>query len=204
MAFVYIAPLRDHTAFKVGKAIAPSSRLSQLLRFYDFATDEILIIDCGTADHAFAFETLLHKACKNLRVALPHDGGTEFFAHSVHGEVIEIANAVCRINGFERIPFVRQKNAGPVDETSLIVSAFASAIRARRLEMNISQAEMAALAGLSKRTVERIENSGQATFHNMVAALRALNLESMFSTFELSPQVRQRATKTSFRPIPNQ
>ncbi len=80
MAFVYIAPLRDQTAFKVGKAIAPSSRLSQLLRFYDFNTDEIIIIDCGTADHAYAFETLLHKACRNLRVALPYDGGSEFWS----------------------------------------------------------------------------------------------------------------------------
>ena len=79
MSFVYIAPLADGSAFKVDKAIAPSTRLSQLLRYYDFAVKQILIFDCKSVDNAFSFESILHKSCGQMRVAMPFDGGTEFF-----------------------------------------------------------------------------------------------------------------------------
>jgi DNA-binding XRE family transcriptional regulator len=176
MSFVYIAPLTDRSAFKVGKAIAPSSRLSQLLRYYDFDTSQILIANCNTQDNAFALESILHKACEGKRLFMPYDGGTEFIDFNLFAEAICIARAVCRINGFQTIPFVRQRDENPVDETSLIVDAFANKIRARRLDLNLRQSDVAKLAGVAKRTVERIENHGQSTFHNMVSVSRAFTL----------------------------
>jgi transcriptional regulator with XRE-family HTH domain len=45
-----------------------------------------------------------------------------------------------------------------------------------RLESNITQAQLAAEAGVSKATVERIENGRDAKLSNLVRVLRALDL----------------------------
>jgi DNA-binding XRE family transcriptional regulator len=196
MAFVYIAPLSDGTAFKVGKAIAPSSRLSQLLQYYDFDTKNILIVDCKLVENAYVFESILHKACRKMQHLLPYDGGTEFFSSDVYSDAIAIAESVCRINGYRTVPFIRQKNEDPIDEAGLIVASFSNKIRARRLELNITQAQLADVAGVAKRTVERIENSGGATFYNIVCVLRSLDLEYLFSELEITAPLRKRARRT--------
>ncbi len=196
MAFVYIAPLSDRTAFKVGKAIAPSSRLCQLLRYYEFDTSQILIVDCKTVDNAFTLEAILHKACEGRQIIMPHDGGTEFFSQKLFDEAVCIVRAICRINDFKTIPFVREREANPIDETSLIVEAFANKIRARRLELNLSQAMVAKLAAVGHRTIQRIEHKGQSTFHNLVAVLAALNLEHLLSSLEINVPLRKRSSKS--------
>lgn len=198
MSFVYIAPLADGTAFKVGKAIAPSSRLSQLLQYYDFDTNSILIVDCRRVENACELESILHKACGKMQHLMPYDGGTEFFSSDVYQDAIAITESVCRINAYKNVPFIRQKNQDSIDEAGLIVASFSSKIRARRLELNLTQAQVAELAGVGKRTVERIENSGSATFYNMVCVLRALDLEYLFSELEITDPFRKRA-----RPMKN-
>lgn len=203
MSFVYIAPLSDGTAFKVGKAIAPSSRLSQLLRYYDFDTNSILIIDCQLVENAYALETLLHKACSKMQHLLPYDGGTEFFSSQAYHDAIAIAESVCRINGYKTVPFIRKKSEDPIDEAGLIVASFSNKIRARRLELNLTQAQVADLAGLGKRTVERIEGTGKTTFYNLVCVLRSLDLEYLFSELEIRDPIRKRARplETLERPL---
>jgi DNA-binding XRE family transcriptional regulator len=193
MAFVDIAPLSDGTAFKVGKAIAPSSRLSQLLQYYDFDTSSILIVDCKLVENAYALEFILHKACSKMQKLMPYDGGTEFFSSNAYQDAIAIAESVCRINGYRTVPFIRQKNDDPIDEAGLIVASFSNKIRARRLELNLTQAQVAELAGVGKRTVERIENSGNTTFYNMVCVLRSLDLEYLFAELEITDPIRKRA-----------
>jgi hypothetical protein len=197
MSFVYIAPLADGTAFKVGKAIAPSSRLTQLQQYYEFDITRILIVDCRTVNDAFALESILHKACGKQQTLMPYDGGTEFFSCKAYDDAITITQSVCRINDYPTIPFVRQKREYPIDEAGLIVAAFSSKIYSRRLEMNLTQAQLAELAGLSKRTIERIEKLGQATFYNMVLVLRVLDLEYLFTEFEITDPLRKRATRSS-------
>ena len=192
MSYVYIAPLADESAFKVGKANAPSSRLSQLLHYYDFETTKIVIFNCGNVGRAFSLETILHKSCERKRVLLPFEGGTEFFSYEALEGAVRIANIVSEINGFRTVKFV-QVMRDAVDETDLIIQAFASKIRARRLELNLTQAELAERSGLGKRTIERAETGGNATFQNMVAVLRELNLEYLFSGLEVEEPIRKRA-----------
>ena len=192
MSYVYIAPLKDRSAFKIGKANAPSSRLSQLLHYYDFDTSEIVIFNCGTVGDAFSLEGILHNSCERRRVLFPFDGGTEFFAYEVFGDAIKIANTVRDINGYRTIPFIRVTE-DPIDETSLIVMSFASKVRSRRLELNLTQAQLADRSKLGKRTIERTESEGNTTFKNMVAILRELNLEYLFSGLEVEEPVRKRA-----------
>ena len=192
MSYVYIAPLADQSAFKVGKSNAPSSRLSQLLHFYDFEIARIVIFNCGNVGNSFSLEAILHKSCESKRVLLPFDGGTEFFSYEALEGAVHIANIVSEINGYRTVKFVRVTQDA-VDETGLIIQAFASKIRARRLELNLTQAELAERSGLGKRTIERAETGGKATFQNMVAVLRELNLEYLFSGLEVEEPIRKRA-----------
>jgi DNA-binding XRE family transcriptional regulator len=193
MSFVYIAPLADCSAFKVGKAVAPSSRISQLLCFYEFTLEKIVIVACGTEEDSFNLESILHKACGDQRVIQPFDGGTEFFAYPLFEEVLNIVGAVCRMRNYKQVPFVRAPAENPIDETALIVRSFAVKVRARRLEMNMRQVDVARIAMVSKRTVERIESTGQATIHNLVAVLRALNLEHLLAGLEMGETLRKRS-----------
>jgi len=194
MSYVYIAPLVDRSAFKVGKANTPSSRLSQLLQYYEFDTSEIVLFNCGSIGEAYDLEGILHKAIGTRRVYFPFDGGTEFFTYDVFEVAVKIAAIVAEINDYKRIPFVRS-SAEPIDETRLIVLEFASKIKARRLELNITQVDLARRSGLGKRTIERLELGGNCTFQNTVAVLRELNLEYLLSGLELGEPVRQRANR---------
>ena len=46
----------------------------------------------------------------------------------------------------------------------------------RRLQRNLTQAELSARAGVSKRTIERLEEGGSSQFANVVKVIRALDL----------------------------
>lgn len=199
MAFVYLAPLKNGLAFKVGKAIAPSSRLSQLGRFYEFDEEKILIVNCENENGAFSLESILHKACEGNRVLMPYDGGTEFFSQDYFQEAQDIARSVSRINGHKIVPFVRERQRSEIDEAELIVASFSKKIRARRLDLNLSPQDLANLANISKRTVERIESRGQTTFYHLVSVLRQLDLDYLFAELELDIPFRQRASGTRSR-----
>mgnify|MGYP002623615602 CR=1 FL=1 len=193
MAFIYIAPLPNCTASKGGKAVAPSSRISQLLCFYEFRLEKIVIVACGTEENAFSLESILHKACGDQRVIQPFEGGTEFFAYPLFEEVMNIVGAVCRMRNYKQVPFVRAPVENPIDETELIVRSFAAKVCARRLEMNLRQVDVARIAVVGKRTIERIESKGQATFHNLVSVLRALNLEHLLARLDMGESLRERS-----------
>ena len=197
MSFVYIAPLADETAFKIGKAIAPSSRISQLSRYYEFDAPRVLIVNCRTVNNAFSLESLLHKACEGKRTFMPYEGGTEFFSHGVYEEAVNIVQSVCKINGYATVPYTRAPTEDPIDEARLIIEAFSSKIRARRLELDLSQAELAERSGVCVRTIGRIEKYCDSGFQNLVAVLRALSLEHLFGELEVDIPLRRRASRSN-------
>lgn len=55
-------------------------------------------------------------------------------------------------------------------------------LRVRRMGLNMTQADVASLAGVSKGTVSNIEKHGQATLDSLVRVLQAMRL-----TKELQP-----------------
>ena len=64
-------------------------------------------------------------------------------------------------------------------------------VRRRRLEMNINQTELAARAGLTRRTISSLENGQGCTLSTLIALVRALHvmdwLEGFLSESEINP-----------------
>lgn len=59
---------------------------------------------------------------------------------------------------------------------SHVLSEIGDRLAHRRLDMQLSQAKLATQAGLSKRTIERMEAGGSTQFLSIVRVLRILNL----------------------------
>jgi transcriptional regulator with XRE-family HTH domain len=62
-------------------------------------------------------------------------------------------------------------------------------LRTNRMQLNLTQAEVAKRAGVSKGTVSNIESRGQGTLESLVRVLQALGL-----TQELQPLFQQKPT----------
>lgn len=61
-------------------------------------------------------------------------------------------------------------------------------LRTRRMAMNLTQAEVASLAGVSKGTVSNIEKHGQGTLDSLVRVLQAMRLtKELQPLFESTP-----------------
>ena len=81
----------------------------------------------------------------------------------------------------------------------------------RRLEYNLTQANLAIEAGVSKRTIERLEAGESAQLYNLIRVLRALSLAenidalvpeplpSPMQQFKLRGKSRKRASGTRIR-----
>jgi transcriptional regulator with XRE-family HTH domain len=65
---------------------------------------------------------------------------------------------------------------GPLHADAAVLAALGERLERRRLERNRSQSELAREAGVSKRTVERIEAGESTQLSNLVRILRALGL----------------------------
>jgi len=88
-----------------------------------------------------------------------------------------------------------------------ILAEIGSRIARRRLELQLTQSDLAEQAGIGKRTLERIEAGGSAQLSNLIRILRALDLvvglERMIPDAQPRPmdllkrkgKVRQRASK---------
>ncbi len=77
----------------------------------------------------------------------------------------------------------------------------------RRLELELTQAELAKQAGIGKRTLERLESGGSSQMSNLIRVLRALGLIEQLDTFlpEASPrpmELLRRGSKVQKRASP--
>ena len=94
---------------------------------------------------------------------------------------------------------------------ALIARELGERLARLRLERNLTQAALAEQAGVSKRTVERMEAGGATQLVNLVRVCRALNLLDRFETLipeplispvmQLKLQGKQRKRATATPPI---
>lgn len=82
--------------------------------------------------------------------------------------------------------------------TEEIAREFGKRLRAHRLAQNLQQVELAARAGISRRTLIDFEHSGRGSLDVFLRVVMALGLsESMSSLFELRPKSIREMEKAS-------
>ena len=198
MSFVYIAPLKNKTAFKVGKSNSPAERIMSLTRFYDFEFEDISVIDCKSQDGAYRLEGLLHSVCETQRVVFEYDGGTEFFAYGIYGKLLSVVTIVAEMNGYivTKMPSVESivilKDVKH-DDIDCMLNAIANKVKNKRLGYNISQVQLATICGLSRRTIQNMEDDAIVTLPHFIRILKALDLDHVLSELEVDVPMRQRA-----------
>ena len=72
------------------------------------------------------------------------------------------------------------------DET--VLAEIGTRLLQRRLELDLTQAALGRQAGVSKRTIERIESGGSTQLSTFIRILRALNLLENFETLVPHPK----------------
>ncbi|HEX3367834.1 helix-turn-helix transcriptional regulator [Phenylobacterium sp.] len=77
---------------------------------------------------------------------------------------------------------------GPLATDQLIAADLGRRLEAERLAQDLTQAQLAAQAGVSKRTVERLENGDSSTISNLIRCLRALGRLEGLKTLLPEPQ----------------
>ena len=72
-------------------------------------------------------------------------------------------------------PLLTTVNSTTLDTDEAILAEIGQRLARRRLDMGLTQAELAERAGLGKRTVERIESGKSAQMASVVRVLRAMD-----------------------------
>ena len=78
-------------------------------------------------------------------------------------------------------------SSSPIDQ---LEAELGRRIEAARLSANISQAELAAAAGVSRRTITRLENGGGVSLDTLIRVLRALKLSGRLEALLPEPGVQ--------------
>jgi len=183
---VYIAPLKNKTAFKIGKSKEPNKRLNQLSRFYDFSEGETIIIQCDDEQQSYRIESCLHEAFEKHNVSMDFDGGTEFFNYTQFPEAVSMASILCKINGLPKIGFCQNQEIKKAEKSEKLAIQIANRIKSKRIEKNLQQKELSKLAKISSSTLQRLEKNGQCNLDALTKIICALKMQDELfkNTFE--------------------
>lgn len=201
MNYVYIAPLRNKTAFKIGKADDPKKRLLMLSRYYDFDLDSVTLLECpDDTVSSYAVEHMLHLVCASCRVIFDYPGGTEFFDYAVYDKLMmtvptlaELQHcAVIRMTAITADQVVVPA-ASSVEKIQLSLGA---QIQRQRLNYNITQYQLACITGVSRRAVQNVEAGENVTTDVLIRVLEALSLDHLLCDWDIPMVLRKRSQST--------
>ena len=199
MSFIYIAPLVDKTSYKIGKSRNPSNRILALSKYYHFDFKNIDFIDCKSETDAYKFENILHCACDKSRVIMEYDGGTEFFDFKTYEDTLSLVKIVIKMNDFDLIKMpdvtnIKNFDAIEQDDIKCLMNSITNKLKNKRLEYNISQKQLAIIAGISPNTIRNMEsNNFSITLENFIKVLKSLDLDHLLSDFEVCSPTRKRS-----------
>jgi DNA-binding XRE family transcriptional regulator len=196
MSSVYLVPLRDLSAFKIGKADRPQDRFLQLSEFYEFDFSKGFTVRCDSSDSAFQIESMLHAACSPHQVLFDYDGGTEFFCHSVYEQALEILKLVAKLRGYEIAPCTMLLEQMPLlsvvkpDDVRKALSVLIRKIRNQRILRNLTQIQLAEAAGISEKCLRNLESgSGCSECNRCFTILKVNNRKDNESDFLVERRV---------------
>lgn len=197
MAFVYLAFLKDKTAFKIGRSKDPVERLISLSRFYDFDLSEVVLANCNSYDCSAKLESSMHFFCSGHRFRMEYQGGTEFFHFSVYRQVVSLLEESAKLQDYtvEKISVTENlsKRKPDADLIELELEKLAHSIKRRRIELNLNRRKMGTIVGVTRKTISRAEAGdpglGIGTFLKMI---NVLGLEYELSDFRPDPNCRRK------------
>ena len=196
--YIYIAPLLNKTAFKIGKADSPYKRLSDLSACYEFDYAGVVLIDSGNTAETCKFEHILHTACETCRVAFESDGGTEFFNYEVYDRTIEAARALASIRGCAEVKFIPTEIEPAVSDSTDIMGRLGRMVRNKRLERNLTMSQLAESCGIIRQTLSRLERGENGvTCGVLFTVLTALGMDTLFESVivDMPRRLRSRRVK---------
>lgn len=192
MSYVYIAPLKDKSAFKVGTTATPDERIRQLSRYYKFNIKEVSIMNYDGYITKSNVESLLLSVLSDHRVPKPFEGGSEFFNYQQYQNALDLLDSISAILGTVVCSLIVDFDIDPMESPiSLSLSAMGKRCAARRLNMNITQLELAKASGVGLRTVQRLENGESSNTKNLMKIMSKLR---MTCEIEPAPARRERAS----------
>ena len=190
---VYIAPLKDKSAFKIGKSKKPLDRLKQLSRFYDFDIDKIIIIDCQTEKFSFEIESILHKILDRFNLILEFDGGTEFFDYEKYNECLDSIKILCKLHSLSTSnAYIPKEEIVKASSAECVAMRISNRIKNKRISLNLRQIDLAKSAGLGLRTVQRLESYGNCDLTNLIKISSVLGIENEIFSIKTENNPRKR------------
>lgn len=194
---IYIVPLHDGSAFKIGRSADVEKRIAGLTRHYYFDLTELWVLECDGASRQLVLESKMHSVLSDHRVLQEFEGGTEFYeikylqsAHRILTEIsaldaVEFKKLKTFVSGINE--FIFEWN-----ESQRNLLTIGESIKRKRLLMNVTQDRLSMVSGVSKRTIERLEHGEGASLENGLMVLNALGI-NQFVPFMDDPE-KQRAS----------
>jgi DNA-binding XRE family transcriptional regulator len=194
--FVYLAPLKDKSAFKIGKAQMPDRRLRTLAKFYEFDLTSCVVVNCCWTDAAaYRLEWFLHEVCDPYRTPLPKSGGTEVFGYEIFDAAVEAAQAIAKVAGYSTRLYQEPAVDGEGVEEKELAERLAGKVKASRLSLNLSQSKLAEMSGVSRGTVCSIEGGGNVSVGHFLKVCMTLGIDDRLLPGEVETPLRQRAQR---------
>lgn len=193
-SYIYIAPLEDRTALKIGKTNNPVERINTLTKYYDFSLVDIQVIDCMTEKQAFQTESLLHHLFKDSNLFLEGDGGTEFFDYNIKDDLFYIIDILVRRDGFSFVHgFEYTKEDYLPRPVAITSSNISEAIEDKRLALGFKQTDLAKACGISVPTLKKITSGNlSVSFELVLKVLHQLGIDISIPYSEFHRTGKQR------------
>lgn len=195
MSYIYIAPLKDQTAFKIGMSLCPHERLRGLARYYRFNLDEILIMNCDGHGGTVTIEKAMHSIMHPHKRLQPFQAGSEFYDYSAYRVALSLLDSIAEVGGFVichmEADFIDDRPFSPID---LSLSALGKRCASRRLNLNITQSELAKKAGVGLRTIQRLESGMCSTTESLIKVMKSLEM-----SYDIKPTESLRTRASSNR-----
>lgn len=181
-SYVYLFPMKDRSTFKIGKSINPSSRFSQLLKYYDLDKDRSTLFLCDSEQVSFTIESIIHKSFQQNKCFFEYDGGTEFFNYSVHEDVLKMFEILSSQYNLLKSPFPKNiKIECSQSCIELLLIKIGNSIKRKRVNLNISQSQLGNITGITRQTIASIENGNSGpSISSVLSILEVLKMTDIF------------------------
>jgi hypothetical protein len=176
--FIYLAPIKDIGAFKIGVSLNPYIRLTHLSKYYNISMRDTLILKCHSDKEAFRIESLLHTICCEDKIIFRYDGGTEIFRDTKYEQVLDVLKAISNLNGecLKQLSIPDEASDGVDNVISMMTIRLSSILRQQRVSLGLKQSDLSKLSGLSVKAIRALETSRGSTIDSLFRILISLDI----------------------------